>query len=111
MTTNEVRGENTWRTSTEKKSGSNLVFIIIILLLLGVIGLLAFLYYKLNLEKEDFEQSTKRLRDESAQFNAEQYKLKRLLSERERAKNANGTNRKKFKKPEMEVGKRKPRRT
>lgn len=68
----------------EEKSGSNLVFIIIILLLLGVIGLLAFLYYKLNLEKEDLEQSTKRLRDESAQFNAEQYKLKRLLSERER---------------------------
>ena len=81
---NEIRGENGEEQVTEEKSGSNLVFIIIILLLLGVIGLLAFLYYKLNLEKEDLEQSTKRLRDESAQFNAEQYKLKRLLSERER---------------------------
>tara|TARA_Y100000385_G_C13090874_1_gene638709 strand:+ start:1424 stop:2626 length:1203 start_codon:yes stop_codon:yes gene_type:complete len=80
----DVRGEDTGKVETEEKSGSNLVFIIIILLLLGVIGLLAFLYYKLNLEKEDLEQSTKRLRDESAQFNAEQYKLKRLLSERER---------------------------
>ena len=79
----EVRGENT-RVKEEEKNGGNLVFIIIILLLLGVIGLLAFLYYKLNLEKEELEQSTKRLRDESAQFNAEQYKLKRLLSERER---------------------------
>ncbi|MEC8627473.1 MAG: hypothetical protein VXY37_03625 [Bacteroidota bacterium] len=80
----DVRGEDGEEVVEEEKSGSNLVFIIIILLLLGVIGLLAFLYYKLNLEKEDLEQSTKRLRDESAQFNAEQYKLKRLLSERER---------------------------
>ncbi|MGB1051255.1 MAG: hypothetical protein ACPGYF_04775 [Chitinophagales bacterium] len=80
----DVRGEDDGEVVEEEKSGSNLVFIIIILLLLGVIGLLAFLYYKLNLEKEDLEQSTKRLRDESAQFNAEQYKLKRLLSERER---------------------------
>ena len=80
----DVRGEDNGEIVEEEKSGSNLVFIIIILLLLGVIGLLAFLYYKLNLEKEDLEQSTKRLRDESAQFNAEQYKLKRLLSERER---------------------------
>ena len=80
----DIRGEDTGEEVKEEKSGSNLVFIIIILLLLGVIGLLAFLYYKLNLEKEDLEQSTKRLRDESAQFNAEQYKLKRLLSERER---------------------------
>ena len=80
----DIRGEDTGEGVAEEKSGSNLVFIIIILLLLGVIGLLAFLYYKLNLEKEDLEQSTKRLRDESAQFNAEQYKLKRLLSERER---------------------------
>ncbi|MEC8835199.1 MAG: hypothetical protein VXX18_02580 [Bacteroidota bacterium] len=80
----DVRGEDDGDVVEEEKSGSNLVFIIIILLLLGVIGLLAFLYYKLNLEKEDLEQSTKRLRDESAQFNAEQYKLKRLLSERER---------------------------
>lgn len=79
----EVRGKNTG-VKEEEKNGGNLVFIIIILLLLGVIGLLAFLYYKLNLEKEELEQSTKRLRDESAQFNAEQYKLKRLLSERER---------------------------
>jgi len=68
----------------DKKSGGNFVFILIILLLLGAIGLLAFLYYKLNMEKEALEQSSKRLRDESAQFNAEQYKLKRLLSERER---------------------------
>ncbi|OUW75824.1 MAG: hypothetical protein CBD74_13915 [Saprospirales bacterium TMED214] len=80
----DIRGEDDGEVVEEEKSGSNLVFIIIILLLLGVIGLLAFLYYKLNLEKEDLEQSTKRLRDESAQFNAEQYKLKRLLSERER---------------------------
>ena len=68
----------------EQKSGGNFVFILIIVLLLGAIGLLAFLYYKLNMEKEALEQSSKRLRDESAQFNAEQYKLKRLLSERER---------------------------
>ena len=80
----DVRGDDTGEEGGEEKSSSNIVFIIIILLLLGVIGLLAFLYYKLNLEKEDLEQSTKRLRDESAQFNAEQYKLKRLLSERER---------------------------
>lgn len=71
-------------TEGDKKSGGNFVFILIILLLLGAIGLLAFLYYKLNMEKEALEQSSKRLRDESAQFNAEQYKLKRLLSERER---------------------------
>lgn len=80
----DVRGVDGGEVVEEEKSGSNLVFIIIILLLLSVIGLLAYLYYKLNLEKEDLEQSTKRLRDESAQFNAEQYKLKRLLSERER---------------------------
>ena len=100
---NEVRGENTGEKVTDKKSDSNLVFIIIILLLLGVIGLLAFLYYKLNLEKEDLEQSTKRLRDESAQFNAEQYKLKRLLSERERQLRTLMEEEKEVQKPEMEV--------
>ena len=73
-------GERMVEVVEEKRS--NLVFIIIILLTrcnwsarLSV--------SQLNLKK-DLEQSTKRLRDESAQFNAEQYKLKRLLSERER---------------------------
>ena len=65
--------------------------------------MLAFLYYKLNLEKEDLEQSTKRLRDESAQFNAEQYKLKRLLSERERQLRTLMEEEKEVQKPEMEV--------